>query len=528
MAKLRRSLARLLLPALLVAGSPAGAEAILHRANDSEPETLDPQRTTGGPDAQVEQDLFEGLTRLDPDKHPLPGVAERWETSPDGLTWTFHLRRDALWSNGEPVTAGDFLYSFRRLVDPATAAAFIDPLRDIVNAEAINSGKIKDISTLGVEAPDPRTIILRLAHPQFIMPILMSNRAVYALHRATLEKWGNEWTRPGKIVGNGPFVMESWVPHDTIALRKSPTYWGRDQIRLQAVQHIVVDNEAAGLRRFQAGELDVARVPAREFASVKQNMADRLHTGLARGNYFIAVNMTRAPLGTDHRLREGLSLAIDRELFVTKIFARGEPPAYALMSPAFHDYTPQTLPWKDTPQAERNAMARKLFAEAGYDEGHKLALTLLYTTNDEVRQMVLGIKAMWEKTLPVTLTPENQEFQVLLTSIDHQNYQLAIHGQTLGEDEPIQFLRNLVSDAGDFNEEKYNSPEFDRLIRSALVSMDPLKRRADLEAAERVIMADQPVIPIYYPMLQTLVSPHLHGWVDSDRYPESRYLWLDP
>jgi oligopeptide transport system substrate-binding protein len=502
-------------------GTATADDKIVARYNQAEPETLDYQLTTGLPDLQVEQDLFEGLTRFSREQTVLPGIALRWDVSSDGLTYTFHLRSGATWSNGDPVTAADFLYAFRRLVDPKTAASDIDPVRSIVNAEAINAGKITDLTALGVAAPDPSTLVITLAHPDLVLPEKLAR--TYPLPRAAIERLGNEWTRPGKMVSNGPFTLRSWVPHDQIVLDKSQTYYGRDEIKIDTVRHVVVDNDNTGFLSWQTGELDVARPPTKELATLKARFGDRLHRGAVRGVQYVMVNMGQAPLGTDQRLREALNLAIDREALVTKILPRGEEAAYSYVPPVIANYTPQRLSFEAMKMPDRIARAKQLLADAGYGPDHPLALEITYATNDDTRTVMSAIRQMWTG-IGVQVTLTNEEFQVYLETLNHKTHQVGAIGLFIAFDDADQFLRIYRSDSGDLNDAGFANPDYDTLIKRAETAVDLSARRAALEQAERLLMAEMPVFPLRYEVSNTLVNDRIVGWVDNDLTPESRFL----
>ncbi|MDB5360808.1 MAG: oligopeptide transporter periplasmic oligopeptide-binding protein [Rhodospirillales bacterium] len=515
--------------ALLADGGAGAAEPhVLRRWNQAEPETLDPQKSTGAQDAQVEQDLYEGLTIWDVNKHPAPGIAERWEVSADGMTYTFHLRQNATWSNGDPVTSADFLYSFRRLVDPKTAAGDIDPVRGVVNAEAINAGKITDTSRLGVEAPDPYTFVIHLVAPELTLPELMTGRFVYPVHRATIEAHPSDWTRPGIVVTNGAFTLKSWVPHDQLVLVKNPAYYNEAAIKLDEVDHIVSDDDGTALKRYLSGDLDVTRAPTRQLVALRKDYPGELHTGIARATSFMPFNMKRGPLGTDVRLRRALAMTVDRETLVTKVIVRGQKPAYSFTPEVIgsHGYRPEKFDFADWPAEERIKRARALMAEAGYGPDHPLHVTLTYTTNDEIRNMMTAIAAMWKSSLGVETTLDNQEFQVLLTTLNQKNYEIAALAFQIDFDDPVQYLRINATDAGDFNSAGYANPAYDALIRQARVTLDWPTRNALAEKAERLFMDDVPYIPLFSSANNFMVKPRVVGWRNNEADTPSRFLSL--
>ncbi|MEI9985469.1 MAG: peptide ABC transporter substrate-binding protein [Aliidongia sp.] len=513
----------LFLAAFCLLAAPASADTVLARWLSAEPDSLDPQRTTSQYSVQVDQDLFEGLVRFDRDKHPIPGVAERWEMSPDGLTYTFHLRSDAIWSNGEKLTAEDFVYGFRRLVDPKTAAADIEPARAIANAEAIVAGKIADPAALGVAAPDAQTFVITLAHPQAVELSLLQSRFAYPLHRATIERWGNEWTRPEHMVSNGPYVLKSWVPHDEIVLTRNPGYYGRDGIAIGTVRHVVSDDDGTAFRRWQAGELDTCFPPTREIPTLHDRFGDQLHRAPSRQVWYLSINMQKPPLGTDPRLREALSLTIDRETLTGKIYARGEAPAYSYVPPMITGYTPQTVAFEALSKPERVARAKRLLQEAGYGPDHPLAVEISYGSSDETRTVLAAIAQMWKTTLGVETTLSNQEFQVYLQAVATHNFQIGALGYNVDYDDAGEFLRLYRSDGG-FNVGSFADPTYDALLATAGSALDLAKRRDALQQAEHLLMTAMPILPVYFGSENMLVAKRVQGWIDNDRFTETRFL----
>jgi oligopeptide transport system substrate-binding protein len=503
----------------------AQAEHVLRRANDGEPESLDPQKTTGLYESNVERDLFVGLLTLDRDMKPVPGIAASWEASDDKKIWTFHLRHDAVWSNGDPVVADDFVYSFRRLADPRTAAAETEEIQDIVNADEIIAGKETDLTKLGIVAVDPYTVRITLKQPQIMLPELLTDQNVGPLNRKAVEGVEN-WSRPGKIVTNGPFLLADWTPHAEIVVKKNPKYYAAASVKLDGVRWILNDNPDTGFKRFRAGELDVARVPRTQLKWVRENMADQLRAGDQFGDYLLVIDLKKGDLKDHPKIREALSLAIDRDLIVSKIVPQGQKPAYSLVSPNTTSYTVQNYAWKDQPMVERLARAKQILAEEGYGPDHPFKFEVTYTTDDASRTLILAIASMW-KPLGVEVTLQNQEWQVYEATLRQKNYTMGLLGSVMTYDDAKQFLDAYTSDATSQNQPGYANPAYDALVDKATVATD-IQTRADLmQQAEKVFLADYPVIPLYYPVTNMLVSKKVVGWQNSNPYMPSQYLSLE-
>jgi oligopeptide transport system substrate-binding protein len=501
----------------------ADAGTVLNRPMEGEPESLDPQKTGSAFPIGVIREMFTGLLTLTNDGKPVPGVAESWDISPDGKSWTFHLRHDTKWSNGDPVTAEDFVYSFRRLVDPATAANDPSDLKQLVNYEAIQSGKEKDLTKLGVDAPDQYTLHLALTEPRLALKFLLTDVWLAPLHRATIEKWGIEWTRPGHIVGNGPYRMQDWVPQDKITLVKNPNFYDAATVKIDEVRWINAPQFDAALNRYRAGELDWVEVRRSRYAWAKQNLPDQLHHANDNTINFLPINMVRGVLAQDVRLREALNLAIDRELIVTKISPLDQKAAYSIVPPVVSDYTPQDMKMKGMTQAERVQRAKELVAAAGYTPDHPLKLAVSYPTEDNTRQILLSMQQMLQP-VGINLELNNMEWQIYVGALNQKTYEIGFMGANAPYDDYEDGLDNYRSDAGDGNWTGYNSKTFDDLFHRGGTATDIGTRRELMETAERQALADFPVVPLYYGVVNRVVSPRVQGVVDAIKVPQSRYL----
>jgi oligopeptide transport system substrate-binding protein len=510
---------------LLFTATSADAAKLLRRGMDSEVESLDPEKGIAVYDIAVQQDLLEGLTVLDMNRQPVPAAASSWEVSADGLTYRFHLRPDGKWSNGDPVTAEDFVYALRHGVDPATGAADPTAIRMILNAEDIIAGREKDVTKLGVEAADPLTLVIRLKRRAIDLPLKLADRAALPLHRATVEKWGIEWPKPGHFVGNGAFVLKDWVPQSSIILTKNPLFHDAASVKLDEVDYLVTDNQQAAEKRWEAGELDIYDRPlSQDLPRLRAAYPGELVSAPINSRRFMTINMDRAPLGTDLRLRQALSLALDRETLASKVLPDGALPAYSIVPPVIAGYTSQYAFFKDMSMADRLAQAKRLMAEAGYGPDHPLKLTMIYPTQDDYRRELAAASQMW-KEIGVDLTLDNMQWQVFLAQLQQKNYDIGILGELGLADDLDNAFQNYLSGNATYNWPGYKSAEFDADYANGLVAATQAESFADFAAAERRMMDDMPEIPVTFQVSNVLLHKRVIGWRAEVLFPLSR--WLD-
>jgi len=499
-----------LLAASLSIGA-ASAETVFRRGHQAEPESLDPQKVDSQEESSILLDLFEGLTRIDGTGAIVPGVASSWDVAPDGLAWTFHLRPEAKWSDGTPVTSADFVYSFRRALDPATAAPYASILYSIAGAREFNDGTLKDPAKLGVSAPDAHTLKLALIEPTPYLAGVLTLAIAYPMPRKTIEANGTEWTRPGKMVSNGAYVLDAWEPQQEIRLSRAPGYWDAKSVKIDTARWEVVESDETAFKRFRNGELDFARVPANEIPWIRKNMADVFHPDVNMWTAYVIANVGRKPLD-DVRLRQALAMTLDREALADKIDPRGEVPAYGLIPPGMPGYTQQPPDWAALSKPERLAKARALYAEAGYGPDHPLKLDLIYPLTEDRKRLTTAMAIMWKQALGAEVTMDNEENQVVLAQTRHHDFQMSVYGWIADYPDPWTFLSTLLSTAGDLDTSDYKNPEYDALLAQSTRTLDPAARNKVLEAAERLISRDLPIIPLYYDVRPYLVSDKLDGY----------------
>lgn len=501
-------------PAGKAGASGAPAAKVLVRGLGPEPDSLDPQKARNFESATVQRDLFECLTTLDKEAAPAPGAAESWTTSADGKTYTFTLRANGLWSNGDPVVAEDFVAGLRRLVDPATAAQYAQVVDIIDNASDIIAGR-KPPDSLGVAAPDARTVVIRLTNPAPYLLGLLSHPSTCPVHRATLARYGADFIKPGNLIGNGAFTLVSWKQGSELELRRNPRYWNNAATRLDVVRYIDTTDIDTEFKRFQSGELHVtAVVPRGQFEAIQRDYGVQLRITPQLGTYFYGFSMDREPYRSKPGLRRALSLVIDRERLVRQVTRVGELAANSWVPPGTFNYQTQNLDFAARPMAERIAEARKLYAAAGYSAARPFKATLLYNSAEIHTRVALAVTGMWKEALGAIVTPEAREMKALQAEIDARRaeiYRLAWIGDY---NDAYTFLQYFKGNFG-INTAKYQSAEYDRLLTSAAAEADPGRRRELLQSAERVLLTDQPLIPLYFYVNKHLVSPRVRGWYDN-------------
>jgi oligopeptide transport system substrate-binding protein len=486
---------------------------ILNFGNGTEPEELDPHIVTGVTENNIITSLFEGLVNYHPSGEGVsPGVAESWETSPDGLTWTFRLRSTARWSNGDTLTATDFLRSYQRILTPSMAAKYAGNLFHVVGAEDFNTGKITDFSATGFSAPDPRTLVIRLRHPVPYLLELLKHYSWFPVHLPTIEKFGpadrkgNTWTRPGNLVGNGPFQLQSWLPNQKITVTRSPNYWNAAAVKLDGIAFYAVDSVDAEERMFRAGQLDVtSSIPTSKIAEYQKNSPGLIRIDPYYGTYFFRLNVTRPPLD-DPRVRRALALSIDRDGIINTILRAGQTPAYNF-TPVYAGFTPETSLKNDL------AEARRLLAEAGFPEGKGLRrLELLYNTSEAHKQIAEAVQQMWRTNLGLDISLRNEEWKVYLDSQVNLNYDLSRSAWIGDYPNPETFLDLFVSGGGN-NNTGYANPDYDRILAQALATSDSSARAALHQQLETLLMRDLPIIPLYFYKRVFLINPRVKNWV---------------
>lgn len=489
----------------------AARDGILLLGNGTEPKTLDPGLVSGVPERDIVGALFEGLVIIDPDdpSSVLPGVAESWEANEDFTTWTFQLRKDAKWSNGDPVTSADFVYGWRRALTPALGFEQVEMLYPVRGAEAFNRDDA-GWDQVGVETPDPQTLVVHMENstPSFLQLALTFPYA--PIHRATVEASGDmadrssPWTVPGKLVGNGPFMLSRWETNQILEVTGNPHYWDADNVALKAIRFFPIENDSTEEKAFLSGRLHVTRtIPTDKLPSYADD--PRLRIDPMAGTYFYVLNTRRPPLD-DPRVRRALSLAIDRKAIVERVTQGGQIPAGGIVPAAFADM--ETVP---APKVDP-ARARALLTEAGYPDGKGFPkFEVLLNTGEGHRKIAQAIQAMWKDNLGIDVGLYNQEWKVYLDTRANRDFDIARLGWVAPYLDPVAMLENSLTGSPN-NDAGWSNATFDALIAQSRRTANEEERLRLLEQADRLLAREVPIIPIYYYTTPILIDSRVKGW----------------
>lgn len=506
--------------------SELAPDQVINRHLEADPRSLDPTLSLDIPGSIVLEDLFEGLVGVGIDGNTIPGIATSWETSADGKTWTFHLRKDARWSNGEPVTASDFVYAFRRLVDPATASEYAQALAPVKNAMDVAAGKMP-LDKLGVESIGTQTVVIHLGAPTPYLPALLANNYLSPIYQPAVKQWGNAWTQPGHMISNGPFILSERVLSGHITLLKNPYYWDASHVRLSKVNYLVISDYGAAVNQYLAGDLDwTDRIPPSDLDRLRQMVGNQvvLAPNFATGYY--AFNVAKPPFAGNPKLRLALSMAVDREILVQYVMRGAGVPAYNLMPP-LPGYEQAVPDWAKLSPDARHALARKLYQEAGYSESHPLEMVLTYPSGgaDSRRQME-ALSAMWQTNLGAKVQIYNVEFKVLQEA-KLQRQPLLYWDSWSGDFlDPFTFLQ-LFTTGNDMNYGGYTNSQFNALVDQASNTNDTAERMQLFHRAESILNDDAPFLPTFFWVSAHLIKPYVKGWQSNlmDRNL-SRYIYI--
>ncbi len=486
---------------VLAAKVPAGVkladdQTFTYRALD-EHSSIDPQIVEDVSGSDIVRDLFEGLLNQDADGNLIPGVATSWEASNGNLTYTFKLRKEAKWSNGDPVTAHDFVYAWQRLADPETASpyAWYMEIMSLENAKEIIAGE-KEPSELGVSAPDDYTLVVNLTAPLPYFAAMTTHASTFPSPQKVIEKYGNEWTRPENIVSNGAYVLTEHVPNERLVRERNPMYWNDKETVIEKVTVLVINDENAALTRYLAGELDRTEVPTGQYPRLKKEYPNQALSFPRLCSYYYSFNLSDSgpEAFKDKRVRQALSYALDRSIVTEQVLKGGQIPAFTFTPGTTANFSVPEVAFAQMSQSERDAKAKELMAEAGYGADNPLKFELLYNTSEGHKKVATVAAQMWKQKLGVEATLANQEWKVFLETRGKQGFDLARGGWCGDYNEASTFLDLMTTQSG-YNDGKYSNAEIDKLMNDAKTAADP---NANYTRVEEIMADEMPIIPVYH------------------------------
>lgn len=525
------SLSSLITPAMAAnppAGAPLAEQQQIVRHIKDEPASLDPLKAVGLPEIQVIRDLFEGLTNQDAQGKIVPGVAQSWSSS-DNRTWIFTLRNNARWSNGEPVTARDFVYSWQRLVDPKNSSAFawFAGLSGIENAAAITKGNMTP-DKLGVVALDNSRLKVTLDRPVPWFPALVANVALFPVPEKVIAQQGDSWTAPGKLVGNGAYQLSERVVNEKIVLTRNPHYWDDAHSVLTKVTFVPINEESSATKRYRANDINITEsFPKEMYGLLKKTLPGEVYTPDQLGTYYYAFNTQKGPTA-DVRVRKALSWSIDRKIIAEKVLGTGEKPAWHFTPDVTAGFKPLPSFLQQHDQNSLNAQARALLAAAGYGPAKPLKLKLLYNTSESHQKIAIAVASMWKKNLGVDVTLENQEWKTYIDSRNSGNFDV-IRASWVGDyNEPSTFL-NLLTAGNSSNISRFSNADYDAVLAKASRETSDEARNSDYNRAEQILADQAPIAPIYQYTNGRLIKPWVKGYpiTNPEDVAYSRELWIE-
>ena len=507
---------------------------IYHHGNGSEPQGIDPHIVTGVPEHHILISLCEGLTIPNPNPSGsdgyIPGTAESWTISDDGKEYIFNLNKNAKWSNGEPVTADDFVWSWKRILTASLGSQYPDMLYYLEGAYEYHNGLIDNFDEVGVKALDTHTLKVNLKNPTPFFIGLLSHYSTWPVHKETVLKHGDiddrngEWTRPGNFVCNGPFQLKTWELNNKIVVEKNPHYYDASMVRLNEIHYYPVSNVMTEDRMFRAGQLHLtSSMPTQKCPIYIEEKNPNLKIDPYMGTYFYRINTENETL-SDVRVRKALAYSIDRQLLVDKVTQCGQIPAYSFTPPGSNGYQPSTeIPYDPV-------LAKQLLAEAGYSSDNPFPkLEILFNTNEGHRKVALAIQQMWQNELGIEVELVNQDWKVYLSREMVGDFQISRAGWIGDYEDPNTFLDLMRPNRGN-NKTGWENMDFDALVEEANTINDQEKRYELLYEAEKILIDNMPIIPLYTYVRVYQLSPDVKGFnphILDHHHPKFIYLERD-
>jgi len=501
-------------------------QRVLRRGNGGEPQTLDPAFAEDVHAFSILSDLYEGLVIEAGDGSLRPGVADHWDLSPDGRQYTFHLRQDSVWSNGDPLTAQQFVAGFRRVLAPGTTSAYAFLFAPVRNYDAVLSGRLPP-EELGILAIDDRTLLIELESPAQYFPGILAMPIAYPLHPGN-GNGARNFRDPEYFVGNGPYVLESWSIGEKIRLKKNPKYRNASAVQIDAVEYLPINDQNSELNMYRVGELHITfTVPQGPIAELRNAQADALYVAPSLGLYYLAFDLSEPPFD-DVRLRQALTMAIDRQALVN-VLGRGEQPAFGLVPPGVANHVSARYQWQFMATDERQATAQNLFEQAGYKRNELLRIRLTYDTGDVHETVALAVASMWQEVLGIEVELDKKEWKYFLATREDRPAWQIMRFSWIGDYNDPGTFTDIFRSNSQQNLPGYINPEYDRLLDEAngLINLD--ERAEKMSAAESRLLDDYPIAPLYFYVSKHLVSGRVHNFENNvlDRHP-TQFLQLEP
>ena len=509
---------------------PLSAEVVLHRGNGTEPDTLDPHRAAGTWENNIIGDMFLGLTTEAVDGTSIPGAAISWTVSEDGLVYTFALREGAVWSDGMPVTAGDFVFGFRRIIDPMTAARYASLLFPIKNAYPINKGQMTP-DQIGVRAIDPLTLEITLESPSPFLLELLTHTTTFAIPQHAYAEHGEDWVKPGNMVSNGAYALEEWVSNAHVKVRKNPLSYDADNVAIDTVFYHPIEDARTAVKMFRSGEIDMnittGGFPASQMEGLMAEFPGEARVYAYLGNSYFPMN-TRRPPFDDVRVRKAISMLVDRDIINNRIVNVGSKSAYAFVPPETNNHQAGAhVDFAELSMPQRIAEAQRLLAEAGYGDENPLEFEFIFRSSYDNTRRMAGTAAMLKRA-GVIANIAGYEARIAYNRMQEGDFEIGDAGWAADYNDPYNFLYLMLCDAGPMNYSRYCNPAFDALIEQASKTLDLKKRAKLMGQAEQIMLDDHPVVPVDFSTHRVLVSKRVKGYADAiNNTHRTRYMWLN-
>ncbi|MEF3100081.1 ABC transporter substrate-binding protein [Raoultella terrigena] len=499
------------LAAQVPAGTALAEKQELVRNNGSEPSSLDPHKVESDVEFNIISDLFEGLVSVSPEGKIQPRLAAKWENK-DNTVWTFHLRPGVTWSDGTAITAQDIVWSWQRLVSPATASPYASYPGNmhIVNAQDIAQGKKKP-DTLGVKAIDDATLEVTLSQPNAAFLPMLAHPSLVPVDKVLVNRFGEKWTKPEHMVTSGAYKLSQWVVNERIVAERNPRYWDNADTVINKVTYLPISSEAADVNRYKAGEIDIVyTVPINQFTQLKKTMGDQLDVSPQLATYYYEFNTTKPPFN-DPRVRLALNMALDKDIIAEKVLGQGQRPAWLISQPDIGGVKLHNPDYASWPRDKRIAEAKKLLSEAGYNDSHPLVFNLLYNTSESHQRVAIAASSMWKKNLGVEAKLQNQEWKTMLDTMHTHNFDAVRYAWIADYDDAATFLNNFRTGDSE-NTSQYSNPAYDEALRNAAKAPDVATRGKFYQLAEDLLGKDVPAVPVYHYVRTHLVKPWVGGF----------------